>query len=277
MTGALATDHNRARVYGTLVLLLLVGGLFLRFYDLTGQSLWYDEGVSLEFSQGDYSATSSTGWAPPGPASATSRSISSCSTSGGSSSARPSGLSGLCRRILGTLALIFFVPVARRFLDKKAESGSDRLHGPEQLRDLLQPGGATLQPAAAALRPALVPDRQAPRRLSANQRSIESLAASNLCREPSGRTDQPLLHLPHRIRRRSLVSEPRQETARVELLDRLRHSPLSRASRSMHWQAPMAEVTEPSSAARRTRSSPMQLSLCTVFWWEPPTGLQWSS
>ena len=71
---------------------LLVGGIFLRFYDLTGQSLWYDEGVSLEFSDGDSLRLGRReARAQPAPVSATNRSTSSFSTSGGSSSARPSG------------------------------------------------------------------------------------------------------------------------------------------------------------------------------------------
>lgn len=53
MTGAVASDRNQAGLYWTLAVLLLFGGIFFRFYDLTGQSLWYDEGVSLEFSDGD--------------------------------------------------------------------------------------------------------------------------------------------------------------------------------------------------------------------------------
>lgn len=53
MNGTLTRDQSHARLYVILAALLLGAGLFLRFYDLTGQSLWYDEGVSLVFSEGE--------------------------------------------------------------------------------------------------------------------------------------------------------------------------------------------------------------------------------
>jgi len=103
-----------------LLVILVAFGCFLRFYRLTEQSLWYDEGVSLEFSEG-----SSAGEV-----------IDKLSSTQTSERYQPlyfvllhswRGLFGSSEgalksfsAILGVLALIVFAFVARTFLDERA-------------------------------------------------------------------------------------------------------------------------------------------------------------
>lgn len=120
MTLSAPRGLGRTKRMVVLLVLLVALGCFLRFYRLTEQSLWYDEGVSLEFSEG-------------GSAGEVIDKLRSTQTSEryqplyfvllhswrglfGSSEGSLKSLSA----ILGALALIVFASVARTFLNERA-------------------------------------------------------------------------------------------------------------------------------------------------------------
>lgn len=53
MTATSVWNLDRTKKAAVVLVLLVAAGCFLRFFRLTEQSLWYDEGVTLEFSEGN--------------------------------------------------------------------------------------------------------------------------------------------------------------------------------------------------------------------------------
>jgi len=115
---------DRTKKAAVVLVLLVAAGCFLRFFRLTEQSLWYDEGVSLEFSEG-------------GSASEVLDSLEETQTSEryqplyfvllylwrglfGSSEITLKSFSA----ILGALALVVFAFVARTVLDERARAAA---------------------------------------------------------------------------------------------------------------------------------------------------------